>query len=102
MRPPVEERVNAEKIRDLFQRVEAVGAPGEVANPLCVQRTIRSDLSGASVSHPRSPNAERSTPGGAYHPAEPYRAPSFIATSLLPKGIGSGEGGRNRWRARPA
>jgi hypothetical protein len=22
-------------------------------------------------SHPRSPNAERSTPGGAYHPAEP-------------------------------
>ena len=35
-------------------------------------------------SHPRSPNAERSTPGGAYHPAEPYRAPSFIATSLLP------------------
>ena len=41
-------------------------------------------------SHPRSPNAERSTPGGAYHPAEPYRAPSFIATSLLPKGIRSG------------
>ena len=22
-------------------------------------------------SHPRSPNSERSTPGGAYHPAEP-------------------------------
>src|SRR4051812_27961377 len=42
------------------------------------------DSGGASVSHPRSPNAERSTPGGAYHPAEPYRAPSFIATSLLP------------------
>src|SRR5882724_6991343 len=29
------------------------------------------DSGGASVSHPRSPNAERSTPGGAYHPAEP-------------------------------
>ena len=24
-----------------------------------------------AYSHPRSPNAERSTPGGAYHPAEP-------------------------------
>ena len=35
-------------------------------------------------SHPRSLKAERSTPGGAYHPLEPYRAPSFIATSLLP------------------
>ena len=35
-------------------------------------------------SHPRSLKAERSTPGGAYHPAEPYRAPSFMATSLLP------------------
>ena len=41
-------------------------------------------------SHPRSLKAERSTPGGAYHPLEPYRAPSFIATSLLPKGIRSG------------
>ena len=29
------------------------------------------DSGSASVSHPRSPNAERSTPGGAYHPAEP-------------------------------
>jgi hypothetical protein len=29
------------------------------------------DSVGASVSHPRSRNAERSTPGGAYHPAEP-------------------------------
>jgi hypothetical protein len=29
------------------------------------------DSGGASVNHPRSPNAERSTPGGAYHPAEP-------------------------------
>jgi hypothetical protein len=35
-------------------------------------------------SHPRSLKAERSTPGGAYHPPEPYRAPSLIATSLLP------------------
>ena len=35
-------------------------------------------------SHPRSLKAERSTPGGAYHPPAPYRAPSFIATSLLP------------------
>ena len=38
-------------------------------------------------SHPRSPNAERSTPAGAYHPDEPYRAPSFIATSLLRSGV---------------
>jgi hypothetical protein len=29
------------------------------------------DSGGASVSHPRSPNAERSSPGGAYHPDEP-------------------------------
>ena len=35
-------------------------------------------------SHPRWLKAERSTPGGAYHPLEPYRAPSFIATYLLP------------------
>jgi len=30
-----------------------------------VQRRLSFD-----VSHPRSPNAERSTPGGAYHPPE--------------------------------
>src|SRR5665213_2011725 len=41
-------------------------------------------------SQPRSPNAERSTPGGAYHPVEPYRAPSFRARSSLPQGIRSG------------
>jgi hydroxypyruvate isomerase len=35
-------------------------------------------------SQPRSPNAERSTPGGAYHPVERYRAPSFRARFLLP------------------
>jgi hypothetical protein len=29
------------------------------------------DSGGASVSHPRAPNAERSMPEGAYHPAEP-------------------------------
>jgi len=29
------------------------------------------DSGGASVSHPRARNAERSMPEGAYHPAEP-------------------------------
>ena len=33
-------------------------------------------------SHPRSPNAERSTPGGAYHPAEPI-AGAELQSDLL-------------------
>ena len=35
-------------------------------------------------SHPRSRKAVRSTPGGAYHPSGPYRAPSLNASSLFP------------------
>ena len=35
-------------------------------------------------SHPRSRNASRSTPGGAYQPSAPYRAPMLNATSLFP------------------
>ena len=35
-------------------------------------------------SHPRSRKAARSTPGGAYHPFGPYRAPSRKASSLFP------------------
>jgi len=30
----------------------------------------RADIGGECYSHPRSPNAARSTPGGAYHPPE--------------------------------
>ena len=42
----------------------------------CLDAIFRSGLTrgahaGRYYSHPRSPNAERSTPGGAYHPAEP-------------------------------
>jgi hypothetical protein len=33
--------------------------------------SIAAISAGHPYSHPRSPNAERSTPGGAYHPAEP-------------------------------
>ena len=40
--------------------------------------------------HPRSRNASRSTPGGAYQPSTPYRAPMPNATSLFPYGIRSG------------
>src|SRR5260370_4714347 len=39
---------------------------GAIENPFGV--TIKSSR---RYSHPRSPNAERSTPGGAYHPVEP-------------------------------
>ena len=35
-------------------------------------------------SHPRSRNASRSTPGGAYQPSAPYRAPMLNAASLFP------------------
>src|ERR1700730_16324679 len=47
-----------------------VRAGSDTGDPLCIQRQLE-DSGVASVSHPRSPNAERSTPGGAYHPAEP-------------------------------
>jgi putative tryptophan/tyrosine transport system substrate-binding protein len=41
--------------------VESLGRPGGNATGLSAKR----------YSHPRSPNAERSTPGGAYHPDVP-------------------------------
>src|ERR1035437_2534237 len=47
-------------------------------------------MASGRYSHPRSPNAARSTPGGAYHPAEPNRGTRSFATSLLPSGITSG------------
>jgi hypothetical protein len=71
----------------IFDRIG--GGRGSVcATGHCFDAFFRSELTeGAHAgrySHPRSPNAERSTPGGAYHPPERYRAPSFRATSLLP------------------
>ena len=60
------------------------GVKGAAMQKVEAQRRSNSDADSGHYSHPRSPNAERSAPGGAYHPVEPYRAPSFIATSLLP------------------
>jgi hypothetical protein len=65
---------------DRYPRFSQLGPPWTKCRP-CAGR--RREL-GADHSQPHSPNPERSTPGGAYHPAEPYRAPSFKATSLLP------------------
>ena len=58
-------------------------APVQIARTSCTLFSIASEVGGPLVqlvgggttharaySHPRSPNAERSTPGGAYHPPE--------------------------------
>ena len=68
---------------DIFRRLpnnsmSRRGAVGLLAalGPVRVNGCFRSELMEVAgerwrYSHPRSPNTERSTPGGAYHPAEP-------------------------------
>ena len=62
---------------------------------------------GAWISSPRSPNAERSTPGGAYHPAEPLAGAKLHRDVLVAirnpqwrPGVGLGMGGESTERHR--
>ena len=55
--------------------------------PCRTKRTCPTNSRGKPLlhySHPRSRNASRTTPGGAYQPSAPYRAPMLNATSLFP------------------
>jgi hypothetical protein len=56
---------------NVFRNIVARGSVIAPASWACLPLRFQPRFGGEPQSHPRSPNAERSTPGGAYHPAEP-------------------------------